>query len=42
MCVTADTCGFFGVKPVREEAEELLVCVRQQQYWFVLGKKSAV
>ena len=37
VCVTAEACGSSGVKPVGREAEELLVCMNQQQYLFVLG-----
>lgn len=38
--MTAETRGFSGVEPVGEEEEELLVCVNQQQYLFVLGKEK--
>lgn len=36
---TAKARGFSGVKPVQAEAEELLVCMNQQQYLFVLGRQ---
>lgn len=40
-CVTAETRGVSGVKPVWEEAEELPVCRKKQQYLFVFGEEKS-